>query len=198
MKIKTIVGAAVALGLSAMAANAAVVTAAGTGSSGAGGFTLTGGSGVIADVVPHPAWVNSATTPTSNWVWDSAATSFEELTFSYSFDMTGFDVSTAALSGIWAVDNVGTAMLNGTAIATLGFLGSSFDQYNAFSAGNRVFNEGLNTLTFMVEDLGAPGGFRAAFEVTADVAPVPLPAGMSLLLVAIGGLGIAARRHKSS
>lgn len=44
----------------------------------------------------------------------------------------------------------------------------------------------------------AANGNPSVLEVTGDVAPVPLPAGLPLLLAGLGGLGIAARRKCKS
>jgi hypothetical protein len=47
-------------------------------------------------------------------------------------------------------------------------------------------------------DLGNLGTSGNTFRITSSVAPVPLPAALPLLLVALGGLGIAARRRKAA
>jgi hypothetical protein len=190
-------GALIALSMSSIGATAATVAAAGTGTTGSGGFTLVGGSGVITDVVPHPAWANAATTPTSNWVWDTANTTGtgSPLTFSYQFDLTGYDAATALLSGGWSTDNTGLAVLNSTTIASLGAGG--FASFSPLSAGSSSFLAGVNTLTFTVTDLGLPGGFRTSFTVMADeVSAVPLPAGGALLLTGVMGMAAMRKRKK--
>lgn len=191
-------GAVLALSLSSIGANAATVAQAGTGSTGTGGFSLTGGSGVITDIVPHPVWRVVGTTPTSNWVWDTANSTGTPMTFTYQFDLTGFDVSTASLSGEWNVDNIGTATLNTTVMSTLAFVGGSFTSLNTLGASSTAFVAGINTVTLDVEDLGLPGGFRASFTVTADAtSPVPLPASAPLILSGLIGLRVLRKRKKS-
>lgn len=43
---------------------------------------------------------------------------------------------------------------------------------------------------------GERGSQLAQVQVTADVAPVPVPAGLPLLLAGLGGLGLVARRKR--
>src|SRR5436305_11585271 len=52
-----------------------------------------------------------------NSLWIAPVDSFSQpqapYTYSQTFDLTGFDPSTATISGIWSVDDVGTMFLNG-------------------------------------------------------------------------------------
>lgn len=194
MNIKTLAAAICLIFGSAASSFAATVTSAGTGY---GGFTLSGGSGVIVDAVVSSAYNDAPTTPPSKWVWDSANTSFETLTFAYQFDLTGFDISTASLSGIFQVDNVGVAKLNSTTMRELTFGFPAFAALNTITAGSSAFVAGINTVFFEVEDQGAPGAFRTSFIVEADVlTPVPLPAGGLLLLS--GLFGVAALKCRKT
>jgi MSHA biogenesis protein MshQ len=154
---------------------AEVVLQGGTGSSGAGNILLNGGT--VVDV-GHAAYFNNATTPASGWVWDDASTTgaSNPLEFTFSFSLDGFDVTTANLTGLWGVDNVGNVSFNGTQISDLPNLETgNFNTLHALSvaADSGLFVDGLNVLTFNVADLGLPGAFRASVEVTADIEPIP-------------------------
>jgi len=53
-------------------------------------------------------------------------------------------------------------------------------------------------LTAYADNNGLMGSQLAQVQVTADVAPIPLPAAGWLLLTAVGGLGVAARRRRKA
>ena len=153
------------------AANAEIVLRGGTGSSGAGNILLTNGTMVD---VGHSAYFNGSTTPSSDWVWDAANTTGEgnTLEFTFSFSLEGYDPSTAKLTGLWGVDNVGSVSLNGTLLSDLpNHDEENFRSLHALSAGpeSSIFVAGLNVLTFTVADLGLPGAIRASIEVSADI-----------------------------
>lgn len=137
-------------------------------------------------------------TAASEWVWDQNL-AVPQLTFTHTFDMTGYDISTASLSGIWGVDNIGTAYLNGTAISSIPFGHGAFRKLRAYGA-NSGFVDGINTLSFVVKNRGNydhsnnPGAFRAEAMIEASVAPVPLPAAGWLLLAGVGGMVTMHRR----
>jgi hypothetical protein len=167
-------------------ANASLVKVGGTGSSGAGNIIYTGG-GTLSDVT-NSAYDNSVTTPASNWVWDGITGIATYYTFTFS--LAGFDISTANLSGLFGVDNVGVASLNGNVISNLSTPGGgNFNSLTTFASGGSsgFFNTNTNILTFEVKDLGAPGAFRASVQVTANAIPEPsIPAilGLGLMFLA--------------
>lgn len=175
--------------------NAGLSVQGGTGSNGVGNIILT--NGTVKDT-GNSAYFNGATTPASDWVWDEANSTIGDanLIFTFSFSLTGYDIATASLSGLWGVDNVGSASLNGNVLSNLPNLAfSNFNQLHELSAGpnSGFFVSGLNVLTFDVNDLGLPGAFRASVEVTADAVPAP---GMIALFL-IGLAGIASRKISS-
>lgn len=68
--------------------------------------------------------------------------------FMTTFDLTGYDPSTAVLSGNWALDQYGTIFLNGNQVASLSD-GNWNGKLNPFTI-NSGFISGINTLTFNV------------------------------------------------
>lgn len=186
--MKLIKTALIALVLSVSSlANAGLSLQGGTGTNGAGNIVLTNGTVVDTN---NNAYFQGATTPASNWVWDSEQSNGEneQLIFTFSFSLAGFDVTTASLSGLWGIDNVGTVLLNGNLLSSLpDVVVENFNTLHAFSAGpgSSAFVSGLNVLTFDVGNRGGPGAFRASVEVTAEVS-TPSVAIMFLLgLVAV-------------
>ncbi len=188
-------------GAFATSASAVTVATGGTGSTGAGGFTLLSGN-AISDV-GNAAYFNGATVPASDWVWDLVGgTVGNQIVFQFKFDLSGFDPNSAVLNGLWGVDNVGTADLNGTQLSSLpNAVVGNFNTLHALTAGpsSAAFLAGLNTLSFNVTDVGAPGAFRASVEITADrLSAVPLPAALPLFVTALAGLGFMSRRRKAA
>ncbi|MEM8701888.1 MAG: hypothetical protein AAGF82_08690 [Pseudomonadota bacterium] len=174
------------------AAHAATVSNAGT-IAGGPDFVSSGG-GALVDAA-HRAYVPNSSA--SAWVWDSNR-ALSPVTFTHSFDLTGYDIGTASLSGVWGVDNFGTARLNGIVISSIPFGYPAFQSLTAYAATSG-FVAGLNTLSFKVTNLGAyssrnPAAFRAEALVTAT--PVPLPAPLALLAGGLGMLGLAGWRRK--
>lgn len=194
VKILKGVVAAAFMAASVATGHAATVAIGGTGSTGAGGFTLA--SGTIVNV-SNAAYFNGATTPASNWVWESSRNS-SPLQFLFKFSLSAFQLASATLSGLWGVDNTGEVKLNGTTISSLpNVVSSNFTALTAFSATSSLFTSGLNTLSFDVANFGVnnPAAFRASVEVTA-VAAVPLPATLPLMGGAVMALGVVAKRRK--
>lgn len=153
----------------------------------------TGTSAITVDSSSRPgSWFPNSST--SGWVWENATgqPTNTTRTFRTTFDLTGLDASTASLSGTWLADNFGKIVLNGQDTgnsATNFFLSPS-----AFSI-NAGFVSGINTLDFVVEDVGVISGFRVeTISGTADpLHQVPTPA--AILPVLTGLFGTAARRQ---
>lgn len=108
------------------------------------------------------------------------------------FDLTGFDPTTAVITGNFASDNNATIDLNGrsTGFATMY---EGFKSFTPFTLSSG-FVSGLNTLDFrVIEPSGSPTGLRVELSGTAEtveVAAAPEPT--SLVLAVIGAAGLLA------
>jgi hypothetical protein len=140
-----------------------------------------------------------ANTSTSQWLtptndqgqsFDPSSPGTYEWTLT--FDLSGYDPTTASLQGQFATDNTGVVELNGTEIGTA----SGFASWATFTAlaGSGLFQAGINTLTFVVTNLaqngGNPTGLRVEF-LSSSIAGVPLPAALWLF-----GSALWFRLHK--
>ena len=122
-------------------------------------------------------------------------------TYTLSFDLSGYNVSTASLSGEFAADNFGTVELNGHLLTSLSdTLYENFEQLHPFTASAADFVAGVNTLTFTITDTGPPSAFMVAnLAGTADILGcVPEPATWAMFLAGFFGLGVMARARKGS
>jgi hypothetical protein len=178
--------------------NATLILEGGTGTTGVGNILLSGGATMVD--VSNSNYDNSVTTPESDWIWDSASSngSANPLEFTFSFSLVGFDVSTANLSGLWGIDNVGSASLNGNVISDLQVvMNTNFNSLTAIAAGpgSAFFQTGLNVLTFNVANLGGAAGFRASVQVTADET-VLVAEPTTLAILGLSLMGLASRRFK--
>jgi PEP-CTERM motif len=133
----------------------------------------------------------------SRWISLSANGSPGSNTTVYrtTFSLAGLDPTTAAITGLWGADNIGTIFLNGV---STGVTTSTFSSLTAFSITSG-FVAGLNTLDFQVVDQGAPTALRVddlvgtAREVSGAV---PEPASWAMMLLGFGAAGMAIRRQR--
>ena len=134
------------------------------------------------------------------WVSPTASGSAGTLgyyTYSLSFDLTGFDPSTAFISGRFATDNEGSIGLNGGSVATTG--NADFRDLKSFQIDSG-FLPGLNTVDVSVNNGGDPTSFIVVFDrATAKPLAAPMPDKGSTLLMAAGVAVplIALRRRRS-
>ena len=183
----------------APSAAAATVAQGATLSDGAGGIVLTNGNPLALQA--HSSYSNEVTTPTSEWVWDAAdATQSQTLTFQFLFDLSGYNTSTASLTGLWGIDNAGDIFLNGNLISSLPdeTAVSNFSSLTAIlvNAGSSFFLSGANVLVFSLFNDAPPAAFRAAVTVSADAAAVPLPAAFPLFAAGLSAMGFMGWRRK--
>ena len=103
----------------------------------------------------NPVWV--ANGPNSNWVSILAEGTNDVAGGSYvyetTFDLTGVNLSTAAIVGRYSPDNaVSDVLINGT---STGISGGAFDVFTPFAI-DRGFIAGVNTLEFVTVNGGDP------------------------------------------
>lgn len=175
--------------LSVTSASAATVLSGTTKIGDTNNITLAGAGTAQATTPPS----NVATIANADWVWGSGGVG-STATFEFAFDLTGYNPLNASLTGRVAVDNFVTIFLNGTEIFSLpNLFASNYQTLNAFSTSNgALFTAGANVLRFVARDSWGLRGMTA--EVSVSAAPVPLPAGLPLLLAGLGGLVLMRRR----
>lgn len=146
-----------------------------------------------------------------DWIADVASGShggvgnWTYFVFRQTFDLTGYDTTTANLTIRWAADDSGEIFADrGSWIPAFTLNGGSFVNYPGSTPANRIptysysvpqsitsgFVDGLNTIDFYVQGNGQTDGF--ALEVLSFTASVPSPGAAALL--ALGGL-IRTRRR---
>lgn len=133
--------------------------------------------------------------PNSAWISRDASTQYnDENIYDFTFDLTGYDLSTVSMSGLWSIDDIGTLNLNGTVISSLGVGG--WNALHPFSVSDTsLYNQGLNTLSI---DITWADNAKDAVRLEGSVSGTQVPEPTSLVLWAgLGAMGlIAARRRK--
>ncbi|SNR26599.1 hypothetical protein [Puniceibacterium sediminis] len=200
MSVFNAIIAAVMLALP-MATQAATVSYGGTKVGDGAGINAYTGVSVASN---HSSYAKDSTEISSDWVWIDDPFSVNTARYSFQFDLTGYDVTTASLSGMWGVDNYGAIYLNGSEIATLSkYNTSNFTTMTAYGTSmSSLFQGGVNTLTFALRDEtrvndGGRAAFRATASVIADVAPVPLSTSALFLLIGVAAAVVLRRRQRS-
>jgi hypothetical protein len=152
--------------------------------------------GIVINQASIPgSWV--ANSLTSRWIWETAAGTpiSVDRTFRTTFDLTGLDAATASIAGGWSTDNSGLDILiNG--ISTSQTCGG-FSAVCGFSVASG-FLSGINTLDFVVRDVGGIAGFLvSSLNGTADesATEVPEPGLVAIFGLGLIGLGLARRRN---
>jgi hypothetical protein len=159
----------------------------------------------IGGSVPPGPWVNN--TASSRWISPVDVLGGADGNgppvvhhFETTFDLTGLVPASAVITGLWSSDNVGVdILLNGVAtgnpqIASFPNLNSPFEISTALGD---VFLPGVNTLTFVVDNL-PPGDNPAGVRVEGLVAwarPIPEPSTVALAVAGALAAIFACRRR---
>jgi hypothetical protein len=138
---------------------------------------------------PFGYWMPNNTS--SKWIAPTKDTNAGyEFTYRTTFDLTGFNPTTALINGYGGTDDLGAIYLNGKYVCNINGFGSLTPF--AISSG---FVSGLNNLDFVVTNSGGgPTGLRVEFA-TATASPVPLPSALYLLAPGLLGLIGIKRKH---
>lgn len=112
-------------------------------------------------------------------------------TYTLSFDLTGYNASTASVTGEFASDNWADAYLNGNALASQphSTVASNFQTLFPFSASGADFVTGINTFSFVVTGTGAPSALLVDFESSSVRAATPGCRTLHALAVCYGSCG---------
>lgn len=138
--------------------------------------------------------------PNSGWIGfqDSFSTSpHGDYTYELTVDLTGYDPSTASISGNWAADQFGSIKLNGNAT------GASVPDgnWNAANAPNLTpftissgFQSGINKLDFVVNEPDDGDGLRVR-NLALTATAVPEPSTITLCCLAAASSILLRRRR---
>jgi streptogramin lyase len=145
-------------------------------------------TGIPQTVIPNNAdWGNEwlGNGPNSDWIARNANVTDNgpaPYRFSRTFSLTADELSTAAISGAWTIDDAGTVTLNGSLISSLG--AGSWGGLTAFSVpqGSSAFVAGMNTLTITMtsNDRGIDAvrlEGTLSFTATAPITEYPITVG---------------------
>ncbi len=168
----------------------------------------TANSYVVSDVpgawVPNntqSAWISFQST-----VQTITQTTDVSYTYTTTFNLTVYVLSSVIITGGWATDNSAVMSLNGTQVTTIANVGNDpFDNLHTFTlnSGNGLVL-GTNTLTFVVTNVGAPlpntnpTGLRvqyAGITGTPSGGEIPEPGTLALLGGGLLAVGILRRRY---
>jgi len=148
----------------------------------------------------YGGWVANATaTPASDWIAYNGDNCCDNGlgTYTRTFNLTGYNLSTVSISGSWTLDDSGILVLNGKTIGVLG--DGNWGTMNAFSDSTSTdFNQGVNTLQIEITDTdNFLEGVNLSGTLTGtQTGVVPEPSNVAVALIAgFAALLVLARRR---
>jgi hypothetical protein len=149
----------------------------------------------------YGGWIGNAsgTTAASDWIAYDANNCCNNGfgTYTRTFNLTGYDLSTVSISGGWTLDDSGILVLNGKTIGTLG--DGNWGSFTPFSDSTSTdFNQGVNTLQIEITDTDTfLEGVNLNGTLTGtQTGVVPEPSNVAIVLIAgFAALLIVARRR---
>ncbi|MYN25232.1 PEP-CTERM sorting domain-containing protein [Duganella levis] len=136
-------------------------------------------------------------TPTSTQGQTFDAWNAGTYTYTLSFNLTGYNATTASFAGRLAADNAVTVKLNNQVIGSA----AGFTDWTSFNATSG-FVSGVNKLDFVVtnwqQNGGNPTGLRVEFGTSSIAAAVPEPETYAMMLGGLALMGVVARRRKNN
>jgi PEP-CTERM motif len=143
-------------------------------------------------------WLSNQTN--SSWIGksDAAFNGSGLYSFSTTFNLSGYNLSTVTLNGWFAADDAGSLFLNGDLISSTAICAgqatcSSWDTMNFFSVPNADFVQGVNTLsiTLSYNDDNWEGVQLSGVVTGSPIGTSPTPEPGTLLLLGSGLMGFA-------
>ena len=140
----------------------------------------------------------------SSWIWVAAngvGAAGAAYTLRLQFDLTGYDIESLTITGIWGADNTASMSLNGASPVGSGTFSlpnvvlASHNTPHSFSITDG-FVTGINTLEFQVVDTRNPGGLNVS-GLVAQANAIPEPASIVLLVAGLASLAALNRRRRS-
>ena len=149
-----------------------------------------GSPGIFTPVVTsHGAYI--ANSASSSWI--SLPGGHSSATYQTTFDLTGYDVSSASLDLNIAVDNsITDVLINGVSTGfSIAYGYPAFQSWHNLAISSN-FLAGVNTLQFLAVNSGGPGAFRV--EASGDAAAVAEPGTVALFGLGLMGLAMTRKR----
>lgn len=127
--------------------------------------------------------------------WISLPSGFSSATYQTTFDLTGYDVSSASLDLKIAIDNsITDVLINGVSTGfSIAFGYPAFQSWSNLTISSN-FLAGVNTLQFLAVNSGGPGAFRV--EASGNATAVSEP-GVGVLF-GLGLMGLAMTRKRQA